>query len=432
MTTMDDAIVIGAGMAGASAARALADAGRRVTVVEGRDRIGGRIYSVRDFCALPVEGGAEFIHGVGAEHWPAARAAGLSFWPSTMTRGAAFDLGHGARWLPLTLLHPGVWRTFPILYWLRTYRGPDLSAHQFIDLHHLRGRARIMAEMTLTAHLPGSVDEVGVHGLVADRVLDLETGLNHRVAEGYDALPGFLARGLDVAHGFDVARIEWSAAGVRVVSRDGRERAARAAVCTLPVGVLKSERVEFVPALPARKRAALQRIVMGPVVKILLRFRTPFWPRWLSTLACGVGPVTLYWNVFHAVRDGPPPVLVAYATGPRAARLSAMSEAEAARIAIDDLARLNRRADPHALLESYRRIDWSSDPFALGGYTFLLPGGVGAREELAAADTGALFWAGAATATGTIADSVQAAYVSGQRAAAEVDRLLRSGRGTAG
>ena len=52
------------------------------------------------------------------------------------------------------------------------------------------------------------------------------------------------------------------------------------------------------------------------------------------------------------------------------------------------------------------------------------PGGSGARVRLAAADTGALFWAGATTATPTIADTVQAAYVSGLRAAAEVRQFL--------
>ena len=69
---------------------------------------------------------------------------------------------------------------------------------------------------------------------------------------------------------------------------------------------------------------------------------------------------------------------------------------------------------------AWRRLDWSSDPLACGGYTFLRPGGVGARERLAAADTGALFWAGSETATQPIAATVAGAYVSGLRAAREV------------
>jgi monoamine oxidase len=425
---MTDAIVIGAGMAGAAAAHDLTRAGLSVVVVESRARVGGRVHSVRDFCGSPVEAGAEFIHGVGAEHWAVARAAGVHTRPSPMTRGFMFQIGHGARWLPLVLLHPGVWPAFKILRAIRTHRPPDLSARQFIERHGFTGRARVMAEMTLTAHLPGSIDEVGILGLVEDQVLRLETGLNHRVAEGYDTLPQFLTRDLDVRLGFDVETVRWSADGVSVISRGGEEIVARAAISTLPVGVLAADRVRFIPELPAGKRDALRYVKMGPVVKILLRFRDAFWPRWMTTLACGVGPVTLYWAVFHGMDGDAPPVLVAYATGPRAARLSAVSEDEAASIAVEDLRQLFPKADPRRQLADHRRIDWVTDPFALGGYTFLLPGGTGARAKLAAADTGALCWAGAATATTTIADAVQGAYVTGRRTAAEVQSLLAGSR----
>jgi monoamine oxidase len=93
-------------------------------------------------------------------------------------------------------------------------------------------------------------------------------------------------------------------------------------------------------------------------------------------------------------------------------------------VVLADLQRLFPKANPRQGLLAWRRIDWTTDPFACGGYTFLRPGGTGARVRLAAADTGALFWAGAATATPTIADTVQAAYLSGLRAAGEVRQFL--------
>jgi polyamine oxidase len=121
-------------------------------------------------------------------------------------------------------------------------------------------------------------------------------------------------------------------------------------------------------------------------------------------------------------------VLTAYCTGPRAAGLSRVAEDEAVDIVLSDLKRLFPGAAPRQTLNAWRRIDWATDPFACGGYTFLRPGGSGARQQLAAADTGALFWAGAATATPTIADTVQAAYLSGVRAAAEARARLDGGR----
>jgi monoamine oxidase len=262
---MHDVVVIGAGMAGTAAAREIARAGGSVVVVEARDRVGGRLHSVRDFCGQPVEGGAEFIHGVGAEHWDVARAAGVRTRALRATHGAMFDIGQGPRWLPLVLLDPRVWPCFRLLWLIRHHRPPDLSAGQFIERHGFRGPARVLAKLTLTAHLPGSLDEVGIMGLLEDRVLDLETGLNHRVVEGYDTLPRFLARDLDVRLGFDIETVRWDPGGVSVTSRDGRELAARAAISTLPVGVLAAGRVRFVPDLPAAKRDALGWIRMGPV-----------------------------------------------------------------------------------------------------------------------------------------------------------------------
>jgi monoamine oxidase len=244
--------------------------------------------------------------------------------------------------------------------------------------------------------------------------------------EGYDSLPAFMARTLDLRLGFGVEALDWGPDGVVLRSREGREISARAAVSTLPVGVLQSGAVRFTPDLPESKRSALKRIGMGPVVKLLLRFAEPFWPGWAANIGCGTGPVTLYWPVFYGA-EGKPPVLLAYATGPRAARLSAASEDEATQIVVSDLARLFPRAEPRRALVDSRRVDWAKDPFSRGGYTFLRPGGAGARALLAATDTPPLFWAGSATAWSPIAATVEAAYASGLRAAAEVRAHLGAG-----
>jgi monoamine oxidase len=298
-----------------------------------------------------------------------------------------------------------------------------MSAREFIERHGFRGRARVLAEMTLTAHLPGGLDDVGVRGLVEDRVLHLESGSYHRIADGYDRLSDYVGSGLDTHLGFPVTAVRWAADGVSVTAIDGRELSAHAAISTLPFGVLKSSAVRFVPELPESKRAAFAHVEMGPVLKLLLHFRAPFWPSWLTNLGCGSGPVTLYWPVFYGA-ESKPAVLTAYCTGPRAAHLSQLSESEVVDVVLADLRRLFPRADPHSAILATQRIDWGRDPFACGGYTFLRPGGTGARERLAVADTGALFWAGAATSTPTIADTVQAAYLSGLRAAGEVRALL--------
>jgi monoamine oxidase len=424
---MNDVIVIGAGMAGVTAARQLASEGLSVCVVEGRDRLGGRLQSIRDFCDRPVEGGAEFVHGVGAATWPEMRAAGLEARPCPLMRHTMFNIGGGTRWLPWILLHPGVWPAFTILRAISRFRPPDISAGEFVKRQGYEGRARVLVEMTLSAHLPGGIDEIGLQGLVEDGVLDLETGLNHRIAAGYDSLPAFIARHLDVRFGFALEELAWNRDGVVLRSREGQELSARAAISTLPVGVLKSGAVHFLPELPVSKQSALEHIEMGPVLKILLHFKDRFWPKWAAIIGCGKGPVTLYWPLSYGA-DESFPVLIAYATGPRAARLSALDEDEAADVVLDDLSRLFPKADPRGALIARRRIDWGIDPYSCGGYTFLRPGGAGARALLAAPDTPPLFWAGSATAWSPIAATVEAAYTSGQRAAGEAIEYLSSRR----
>jgi monoamine oxidase len=426
----NDVLVIGAGVAGLTAARELARRGISVTVVEARDRTGGRVHTVRDFGDHPVEGGAEFVHTAGAETWPEIRAARLAVRKCALTLRSLFNFGGRTGSLPWLLLHPDTWSAFPILRHLARARPPDISARDFIDHHRYRGRARLLAEMVFTAHLPGLADEIGVLGLLEDRILDLYAGSFHRITSGYDRLVDHIARGLDVRHRFPVATVCWTPDGVTVVAADGRTLSARAAIATLPLGVLASGAVEFVPSLPESKRRAFADLVMGPVLKVLLRFSEPFWPTWLANLNCGTGPVTLYWPTLDGGRRRPG-VLTAYCTGPRAARLSLLPEDEAVAVVLADLARLFPKVNPARLLLGSRLIDWSRDPFARGGYTFARPGGGGARGRLAAPDTAALFWAGAATATSTIAETVQAAYVSGVRAASEVLSFLAISTGSA-
>jgi monoamine oxidase len=416
-----DVVVIGAGMAGVSCARALASGGARVIVLEARQRVGGRVWSIRDLAEAPVEAGAEFIHGVGAATWGDARSAGLRM-QKAPNRYSWFNLGGRTRWLPLHLLHPGLWRSFDILWALGRYRGPDTTAAAFMTEKRYRGRAGELVALALAAHLPASVEEVGMAGLLADGVLHLEEGLNHRVLDGYDLLPRHIASGVDVRFGCRVTRVAWAPDGAEVTTADGRVFRARAAVCAVPHGVLAVGAVEFDPELPPEKADAIGRIRTGPVLKVLLSFESRFWPARMTQLVCGTGPVTLYWSTSYGT-DGPP-VLTAYATGPRGRALSEAGPERATEIVLDDLARVFPRPRPRASLRASRVIDWLSDPEALGGYTFLPPGGLGARAGLAAPTTGALFWAGSASVWSPVADTVEAAYLSGLRAARQASATL--------
>lgn len=182
-------------------------------VLEASQRVGGRVRTERDFAAAPVEAGAEFIHGVNAATWDDARAAGLRVQAVSSVRDSWFTLGGNTRWLPAHLLHPGVWPGLTILRALRAAAGSDITAASFLQARGYQGRALELARLTVTAHLPGSTEQVGVAGLAADGVLHLERALNHRVLDGYDLLPRHIAAGLDIRFGRRATVIAWGPSG---------------------------------------------------------------------------------------------------------------------------------------------------------------------------------------------------------------------------
>lgn len=422
---MLDVIVIGAGMAGITAARELTRAGHSVAVLEARDRIGGRIKTIYDFCDGPVEGGAEFVHGRKAAHMKEISAAGLRLRGSSQMRRTAFNLGGATRWLPFICMHPETWVCVGMRGKIARSEPPDMSAREFIEKHGYKGRARQLTEMTFLQHLPGSLDEVGVLGLIDDGVLDLQTRYNHRIVEGYSSLPQSLAQGLDIRLEVIVKKIVWGETSTSVQLEDGSALEARTVISTLPVGVLKSNSVQFEPALPESKQQALSQIEVGPIIKILLKFKEGFWPKWMEMAASATGPINLYWSVFRGIAGGPP-ALCCYSIGPRAAELVELSEDKVIEIVMADLQRMYPKSNPQDALASYRCVNWAKDPFACGGYTFLPPGARGARERLRATDTGTLFWAGSGTESQPVSELVETAYLSGLRAASEAGAALKT------
>lgn len=413
---MHDLVVIGAGMAGCSAAHDARASGLDIVVVESKDRVGGRVFTDYEFADAPVEQGAEFIHTAEAETLPVARDAGFELLACNPADGYIMSIG-GVR-SPELYKDPSLRGLGDLLGDVTRFAGPDRTAAEFLSPRGLVGPAWAMADQMLTIHPLGDLHELSMQGLRDDRVVDLELGIDHRVAAGYDSLPKFLARDVDVRLGWRVSEVRWSSDRVVVVSTTGEELEARASVCTLPVGVLKSGAVRFTPELPAAKLRALVGLEMGAAMKVLLRFEERFWPETLTMLGCD-GPVRLYWTPLYGRTDAAP-VLTAYVGGYRARALSALGEEAAARVCLSDLDRLFPEAKPSQLVRAWKRINWLTDPDTRGAYSFVRVGGAGSRAALAAADTGALFWAGDATTTTTIAAVVHAAFVTGKRAAGEV------------
>ena len=459
-------IVIGAGVAGLEAARRLVQRGLRVVVLEARARLGGRIRTERPAgWPAPVELGAEFVHGrprtlVQALAAARARVIELS-WRHAFVRRGTIDLG-SATWraaqawmdrLPdedvsfaSMLRRPGFTRGLSresramLLGFVEGFNAADAERISVLGLNR-QTRASEAEEGDRIFHVPGGYDQLVRH---LARPL-----ARPRVAQRLGTTQGALRLGTVVTD------VEWGAGGVRVRSRGAlggtlATLRARVALVTVPLSVLQARRpargaIAFAPALPAGKRAAIDHLAMGNVVKIVVRFRDRFGSGWSSPIPRDTGflhvpgaAVPVWWTF------GPEPhrCLVGWVAGPAADRLARVGNGARGPVSGDpSLPRLPRlRAaiaglarglgtstrDLLTAVEDAVVVDWAEDPYARGAYSYVPVGGLDAPAELAAPLSGRLFFAGEATDTGGDPGTVHGALRSGARAAREVAAHLSS------
>ncbi|HEU5098766.1 MAG TPA: NAD(P)/FAD-dependent oxidoreductase, partial [Roseiflexaceae bacterium] len=327
-----DVLVIGAGAAGLAAAQALASAGRRVIVLEARNRIGGRVWTDRTFARIPIERGAEFIHGAQADSWALVRRAGLRTESFSRWQGRRI-VTEESRLAGEELLHarPDLQRLFTLEQQLAEYQGPECSLADWLASNGYSPLAAHIADMRLAHSNCATPATLSVAELAHElRMADKGPGDFH-ILDGYDRVLEQLAEGLDIHLGTAATKIQWAQDGVHVKTRAGEASSAahlltdspthtfqaRHAVVTLPLALLKAGAVAFDPPLPEPKQQAIDALAMAPAMKLLLRFEEPFWNAEMTFLT-GREPVPVWWTVR---RDEP--LLTGFITGPRAARLGA-------------------------------------------------------------------------------------------------------------
>jgi monoamine oxidase len=442
MTDRVDVVIIGAGVAGLAAACRLAQAGATTALLEARDRVGGRIYTVRDErTPVPIELGAEFVHGSAPEIAELARRAKLAVCDIHGQRWQA----HGGRLTPVD--DDAFWKDLGrVMSRLDPKRTPDRSFEEFLDTKpggSALARQRTLAREFVQGFHAADLSRISERSLADGGAPDDEDEERQaRILDGYDRIAHELAAtasGVRLAH--QVREVVWEPGAVEVrCSRPGGGSSAvtaRAAIVTVPLGVLQQTRgpsaITFTPDVDDTRRAASQ-LAMGTVARITLLFREPFWEaRSLRRKTGGRSLAEL--SFLHSSDDDVPtwwtagPVraatLVGWSGGAKAARLVGRGAAELEARAIAACARLfgMRRSRLESLVEECWYHDWDDDPHTLGAYSYALVGGSTAAERLARPVAGTLFFAGEAADAEGRTGTVHGAIGTGYRAAATVASL---------
>jgi len=435
-----DVLIIGAGAAGLSAAIELSRAGLRVEILEGRDRVGGRMFTRHDPALNhPIELGAEFVHGLAPEIWLPVQQHNL--------KATEVD---GDMWCSIDgkLQRCNFFaQADKILSAMDDdFSDENKSDESFVDFLARRfpRKDHEEAKQWATGYVSGF--NAADPGLVSSRWLvdsrradeQIEGDRAFHVTGGYQSLVDIFLRELndrnvDIRLNTIVTEIKWKAGSVEVLANGPQletKFSATRALITLPLGVSQATGfVRFDPELPATKQAALEKLAMGKVVRVTLCFRERFWQDLRGTTdSRSLADLSFLFsrdNFFPTWWTQMPetiPVITGWAPAKSAEKLAGMSQDAVIDKAIESLSSILQveKSKVQALLQSAHFHDWDSDPFSLGAYSYVKVGGEGCQQTLGLPASNTLFFAGEATDTSGHNGTVHGAIASGQRAAREL------------
>jgi monoamine oxidase len=410
-------VIIGAGAAGLMAARELARAGKKVTILEARDQCGGRIHPlpVAEF-GYPAEGGAEFVHGEAPVTRGLLREAGLSLLPIP---GVRWNVTHGvfSRNEPTD---PHLGRLHQLLSELQS----DMTVADFLQQHFAAPEYSALRRSLVRMVEGYDAADPALASILAvrDEWMDGGTSAQARIAGGYRALIDVLAAecrrlGAVIRLNAVVRAIDASDGRALVRCADGDCAEGEVAILTVPLPLLPA--IELPPA--AREKAAVAAAIgFGNVIKILLRFATRWWVgakgQDLSDLLFLLSDASVpVWWTQHPTEH---PVLTGWVAGPRTKAMAHLDETDLLETALASLADIFGVAVKHLKqdLVAARAINWADDPFARGAYSYAMPETRAAQSALTTSD-GLVLFSGEALYRGPDMGTVEAALASGRETA---------------
>ncbi len=313
-------VVIGAGIAGLGAARALVERGHPVTVVEARDRVGGRIHT-STIGSQPVDLGASWIHGIDGNPLVAlAEQAGAERFATDDDSIAVRDIDGE------TIGADALDEARDRLLGAVADGGPSVGEAADVGGRTLTADERTLLRYALASEIEHEfAADAGQLSIAAIDEGEEFPGGDEIVPRGFRQLLTPLLGGYEVRTSTPVARIAHDANGIVVTTDMGETIAADRVLVTVPLGVLQADSIVFDPPLPDAKQASIDRLGMGVLEKVVLRFDTSFWDDTdlLGFVGAQPGEFVEWLNLLPATST---PVLVGFNAGSIATNLTTRSD----------------------------------------------------------------------------------------------------------
>ena len=421
-------VIVGAGIAGLAAANMLRSAGMEAIIVEARDRIGGRIHTSNLWPDLPMDLGASWIHGTRRNPVTTlAKAAGASMVETSYDSATLYiDPALKATGVRDSGTSKAEAIVDAAMAWAEDQE-QDMSIQSALDKvarpGSLSAAERAQLDLYVNSNYEqeysGSAQELSAWSVEAGDIFGGEDAL---FPAGYGQIVAHLANGLDVRLGQTVTAIKTRKAGVSLSLSDGATLEADHVLVTVPLGMLKAEKIAFDPPLSAPKQKAIGRLGMGLLNKHLLRFDRVFWPKdydWHQYLSARKGEWS-EWVSLAKINDTP--VMMVFSAADHAEKVEKMDD----RAIVADIMGTARQmfgfSTPNPVATQITR--WRADPFARGSYSFYAAGSTPEdRKALAKSEAGRLHFAGEAQSV-KYPSTVHGALLNGRDAAA---RIIKAG-----
>jgi len=426
-------IVVGAGIAGLTAAKHLSGLGFDVTVLEARQRIGGRIWTA-NLQDQPIDLGAQWI--VSVVDNPIAKFCQEQNFKKVAndedsvrvyeSNGTAFGDDEAERLYAQA--QKLIDQTRTLNQQRIAARQPDITMADAIRMveknpqptpREQRYGNWVIASEVETSESE-SVDRVSLRNYWAEDEEESFENSHFFLPGGFSQITTMLAQGLDICLGQPVTKVHWASDGVEVVTDQETFRADRA-IITLPLGVLKAGMVQFTPELPAKKLQAVQSLGFGAIHKIALRFDKKFWKddeQLLGYASDMPGKFIEWWNYARLAGST---ILSLWSHGDAARKL----EDQGPQVAIDEAMKSLRAVFKSTIPEPVdsQATSWITDPYSRGAHVYLPVGTSYDQLDALAVPLGnRLYFAGEATSRRHLG-TAHGAWFSGLR---EAERIAKA------